>query len=244
MLKHRLTASVCRSSNDLLSTTLWSPWLPGIPLDGPTNSTSPAKRPTRKLAVMQGAPSPKNPRIDHTSPQIPLFYRIIYHDAARTEGFDLPQNLGDVITGKTEHNFDGVRSLLNDKVSLRSYSTGKCPVQQRMSWQEMEYLLSQTGGSIQCPLNYYRTTKLRFEEEQAGRFTTSPAIRQKSIPLHQLPISRSHTRGAYQFSTSGEPTTRQARNHFLGLCARFYLGERSSLTKASDTGSCWRRRMR
>jgi pimeloyl-ACP methyl ester carboxylesterase len=37
----------------------------------------------------------------------------------------------------------------------------------------MEYLLSQTGSSLQGALNYYRTTRLRFEEEQAGRSTTS-----------------------------------------------------------------------
>ena len=42
----------------------------------------------------------------------------------------------------------------------------------------MKYLLSQTGGEIQGALNYYRTARLRFEEEQAGRLTISPVTRQ------------------------------------------------------------------
>jgi soluble epoxide hydrolase/lipid-phosphate phosphatase len=46
----------------------------------------------------------------------------------------------------------------------------------------MEYILSQTGGSIQGPLNYYRTTRLQFEDEQAGKLTTSPVMRPKFIP--------------------------------------------------------------
>jgi len=37
----------------------------------------------------------------------------------------------------------------------------------------MDYLVSQTAGSIQGPLNYYH--KLRFEEEQAGGSATSLA---------------------------------------------------------------------
>ena len=109
----------------------------------------------------------------------------------------------------------------------------------------MKYILFQTGGSIQGALNYYRTTKLRFEEEQAGKptisLTTSPEF---TPPLSQLPTSRSHTRQAYRFSTSGGRTTPQAQNQPPRPCARSYHGERSSLTRAPDTGSCYRGRTR
>ena len=45
----------------------------------------------------------------------------------------------------------------------------------------MNYLIPQTAGSIQGPLNYY--CKLRFEEEKAGGPVTSLAMGPESIPL-------------------------------------------------------------
>jgi soluble epoxide hydrolase/lipid-phosphate phosphatase len=57
----------------------------------------------------------------------------------------------------------------------------------------MKYLISETAGSIQGPLNYYRTSKLRFEEEQAGRPATSsktrPEIHPFAILAPNLPIA-------------------------------------------------------
>ncbi|KAF9782169.1 Alpha/Beta hydrolase protein [Thelephora terrestris] len=95
---------------------------------------------------------------------IPLFYKTVYHPASPMQGFGLPQNLRDLMNGKAEHKSDGVKSILND--------------------QEMNYLLSQTGGSIQGQLNYYRTTKLRFEEEQAA--PNLPFVYKESVPVLYL----------------------------------------------------------
>lgn len=52
-----------------------------------------------------------------------------------------------------------------------------------VSWQEMNYLISQTAGSVQGPLNYYRAGKLRFEEEQAGRPANSLTTGPEFTPL-------------------------------------------------------------
>ena len=51
----------------------------------------------------------------------------------------------------------------------------------------MKYLLSQTGGTIQGALNYYRTVRLRFEEEQAGGSAASPSMRHKFISVALAP---------------------------------------------------------
>ena len=82
----------------------------------------------------------------------------------------------------------------------------------------MKYLISQTGGSIQGPLNYYRTTKLRFEEEQAGRSTTSSVNETETIPplAPNLPFAYKtdlpvlHLRGAND-ATSPEPMVKTMR---------------------------------
>lgn len=96
---------------------------------------------------------------------LPLFYRILYHEAPPTGDYGIPPNLRDIINGKAEYSLDGVKSLLNDK--------------------EMEYLLSQTGGSIRGQLNYYRTTKLRFEEEHAAP-SDLPFAYKETVPVLHL----------------------------------------------------------
>jgi len=112
---------------------------------------------------------------------LPLFYNITYLAVPPTELFGLPQNLRDIITGKAEYDLGGLKSLLND--------------------QEMKYLLSQTSGSIQGALNYYRTTKLRFEEEQSA--PNLPFAYKKGLPVL-------HLRGAND-ATSPEPITEIVR---------------------------------
>ena len=59
------------------------------------------------------------PNVDHLFPQLPLFYGFVYRATVPTELFSLPQHLRDVVTGKIEYSSDGVKSLLNDQVSLR-----------------------------------------------------------------------------------------------------------------------------
>lgn len=101
--------------------------------------------------------------------------------------FFLPQNLRDIINGKAEYNPDGKPSILSDRVSLRLHQLSATPRVKRLPlWQEMEYLLSQTGDSIQGQLNYYRTSKLRFEEEHAGTPTTLLLDRTVTHPLHSI----------------------------------------------------------
>jgi len=95
---------------------------------------------------------------------IPLFYKIVYCAPSPTQTFGLPQNLRDIITGKAEYKLGGAKSLLND--------------------QEMKYLLSQTGGSVQGQLSYYRTTKLRFEEEQTA--PNLPFAYKEDVPVLYL----------------------------------------------------------
>jgi len=68
------------------------------------------------------------------------------------------------MTGKVEYSFDGTKSLFSD--------------------QEMSYMVSQTAGLIRGPLNYYRTHKLRFEEEQAA--PDLPFVYKMGLPVLHL----------------------------------------------------------
>jgi len=55
--------------------------------------------------------------VDPPFPQIPLFYNIVYLATPPVGLFGLPQNFRDIVTGKTDYNFSGAKSLLNDQVS-------------------------------------------------------------------------------------------------------------------------------
>jgi len=132
---------------------------------------------------------------------IPLFYKMVYLAAAPKELFGLPKNLRDIAIGKAEYNMDGAKSLLSD--------------------QEMKYLISQTGGSIQGPLNYYRTSRLRFEEEEAA--PNLPFAYKKGLPVLHLRGTNDATSPEYSMRAVrkilpwGKIITYEGAGHWLML---------------------------